>query len=112
MYLRIDAANGVVALTIHSCNGLKISDLLGSIDPYVTVHVGNENSPELARTRVIENNKNPVFNQVLYILLNGLTDSLFLTVKDRNTGRKDGVVGVSCFDLKELAENENNLEGL
>ncbi|CAO3617263.1 unnamed protein product [Cunninghamella echinulata] len=107
-----DSANGVIALTIHSCNGLKVTDLLGSIDPYITVHVGNENSPELARTRVIENNKNPVFNQVLYILLNGLTESLFLTIKDRNTGRKDGVVGVSCFDLKELAENENNLEGL
>lgn len=112
IYLFLDAANGVLAITIHSAHSLKLVDLIGSLDPYITVHLGNEQSPILSKTRTIENNKNPVYNEVLYVLLNGLTDSLFLTVKDKNTGRKDGTVGVASFDLKELADNEDNLEGL
>ncbi|CAO3626810.1 unnamed protein product [Cunninghamella blakesleeana] len=107
-----NAANGVLALTIHSANSLRLVDLIGNIDPYITIHLGNEQNPLVAKTRIIENNKNPVYNEVLYILLNGLTDPLFLTVKDRNTGRKDGTVGVASFDLKELSDNEDNLEGL
>ncbi|KAI8059246.1 C2 domain-containing protein [Gongronella butleri] len=104
-------ANGVLALTIHSAQGLKTSDLLGSLDPYITAHLGNENNEVLARTKCFENNKNPVFNETLLILINKTTDTLYLNVKDRNTGRKDGEIGVAKFDLSELAENENVIDG-
>ncbi|KAI8084738.1 C2 domain-containing protein [Halteromyces radiatus] len=107
-----ESANGVLALSIHSANGLKISDFLGTLDPYIKVHVGSEQNPELGRTQTIEDNNNPQWNETLYILLNNLTDTLSLYIKDRNTGRKDGDVGMASFDLKELGENDNVLDGL
>ncbi|CAO3584473.1 unnamed protein product [Absidia cylindrospora] len=108
----LDSANGVLALTIHSATGLKITDFFGSLDPYLSIHVGSEKNPELGRTQCIEDNNNPRYNETLFILLNGPKDTLYLNVKDRNTGRKDGEVGVASFDLKELDENDNTLDGL
>ncbi|KAI8329298.1 C2 domain-containing protein [Chlamydoabsidia padenii] len=107
-----DSANGVLALTIHSGNNLKLGDLLGSLDPYITVHLGNKKNSELGRTQCIEANNNPQWNETLFILLNAPTDTLYFNVKDRNVGRKDGDVGLASIDLKELGDNDNNLDGL
>lgn len=111
-FILLESANGVLALTIHSAAGLKITDFFGSLDPYLSIHVGNEKNSEVGRTRCIENNNNPQFNETLFILLNGPKDTLYLNAKDRNTGRKDGDVGFASFDLKELEENDNTLDGL
>jgi Ca2+-dependent lipid-binding protein len=102
----------VLALTIHSGNSLKTSDFLGSLDPYLTIHVGSEKSNELGRTKCIEDNNNPQWNETIFILLNSPTDMLYLNVKDRNVGRKDTDVGIASIDLKDLAENDNSLDGL
>ncbi|KAI8344503.1 C2 domain-containing protein [Chlamydoabsidia padenii] len=108
----LDSANGVLALTIHSGTGLKSSDFLGSLDPYLTIHVGSEKSNELGHTKCIEDNNNPQWNETIFVLLNGPTDNLYLSVKDRNVGRKDAEVGIASIDLKELAETDNFLDGL
>lgn len=108
----LDSANGVLALTVHAGSGLKLGDFLGSLDPYLTVHLGSDKSPELGRTQCIEANNNPQWNETLFILLNSPMETLYLNVLDRNVGRKDGEVGVASLDLKELADNDNSLDGL
>ncbi|ORX61723.1 hypothetical protein DM01DRAFT_32143 [Hesseltinella vesiculosa] len=108
----LTTANGILALTIHSAQGLKTSDLLGSLDPYITAHLGNENNTVLGQTKCLENNNNPVFSETLLVLVNSTTETLFLNVRDRNTGRKDGDVGVAKFDLNELVDNENIIDGI
>jgi Ca2+-dependent lipid-binding protein len=108
----LDAANGVLAVTIYSAQGLKANDLFGSLDPYTVFRVGNVNNPELARTTAIENTANPKWNETHFVLLNNLNDILLFQVMDRNAGRNDVEIGVANFDLKDLEENENGIEGL
>ncbi|KAG1446953.1 hypothetical protein G6F56_009414 [Rhizopus delemar] len=108
----LESANGVLAVTIYSANGLKPHDLFGSLDPYVTFHVGNLHNSELARTSAVENSNNPKWNETHFLLLNNLNDILCFQVWDRNTGRSDADVGVANLDLKQVQENQNKIEGL
>ncbi|KAJ2964405.1 hypothetical protein NQZ79_g602 [Umbelopsis isabellina] len=108
----LEAANGVLAITIYSASNIKGNDVFGSVDPYITFHTGNPKNKELARTSAIENTSSPRWNETHFILLNSLNDSLCLNLMDRNVGRKDSSLGIVNMELKELAENENTLEGL
>ncbi|RCI05087.1 hypothetical protein CU098_011999 [Rhizopus stolonifer] len=108
----INAANGVLAVTIYAAHGLKPSDLFGSLDPYCIFRVGDIHDPEQARTKAIENNNNPQWNETHFILLNSLNDTLCFQIMDRNTGRNDSDVGVATLALKDVEENQNALEGL
>ncbi|KAI9316811.1 C2 domain-containing protein [Dichotomocladium elegans] len=109
----LTAANGVLAITVYGANNLKPNDMFGSLDPYVTFHIANTSNPEMARTAAIEDTTNPKWNETHFILLNSLNnDSIYLQVMDRNSGRKDASVGVASFDLKELAESDNVVDGL
>ncbi|KAI7867816.1 C2 domain-containing protein [Spinellus fusiger] len=106
----LDAANGVLGLTLYSANNLKGSDLFGSLDPYVTFHIGNTMNTELGRTAAFEDTSDPKWDETHFLLINTLSDNLCLQVMDRNVGRKDTLVGVAMFDLKELLEQQ--AEGL
>ncbi|KAF7727699.1 hypothetical protein EC973_007255 [Apophysomyces ossiformis] len=108
----LDAANGVLAITVYSAHGLKGTDMFGSLDPYITFHSGNVNNPELGRTSAFENTTNPKWNETYFLLLNNLNDEFYVRVMDRNTGRKDSEIGVANFDLKELEEANNVVDGL
>jgi Ca2+-dependent lipid-binding protein len=101
-----------LVVKIHSASGLKDSDLFGTLDPYITLHIGNANNAEVGRTKYIEDNKNPKFDETLFVLLNTVNETLVLEVMDRNTGRSDGNLGTCTFDLKTLAESDNLIEGL
>ncbi|KAG1427091.1 hypothetical protein G6F57_023275 [Rhizopus arrhizus] len=50
----LEAANGVLAVTLYSANGLNPNYIFGSLDPYFAFHVGNVHSPELARSTAVE----------------------------------------------------------
>ncbi|KAI9473518.1 MAG: C2 domain-containing protein [Benjaminiella poitrasii] len=109
----LDSANGVLVIKIHSASGLKDNDLFGTLDPYITIHIGNPNNAELGRTKCIEDSRHPKFDETLFVLLNSvLNDTLVLEVMDRNTGRSDSSIGTCTFDLKTLAESDNLVEGL
>lgn len=97
---------------IHSATGLKDNDLFGTLDPYITFHIGNEKNAEVGRTKAIEDNHNPKFDETMFILLNHTKDILLLDVKDKNVGRSDTSVGLCTFDLKKLDEADNVVEGL
>ncbi|CEP18365.1 hypothetical protein [Parasitella parasitica] len=108
----LDAANGVLAVTIYSANNLKPNDLFGSLDPYCTFHVGNVHNAELARTTAIENTSHPKWNETHFVLLNSLNDILCFQILDRNNGRNDAEIGVANLDLKDVEENDGAIEGL
>jgi Ca2+-dependent lipid-binding protein len=108
----LEAANGVLAVTIYSASGIKSGDIFGSIDPYITFHTGNTKNKELARTSAVENSTSPRWNETHFILLNNLKETLCLQLMDRNVGRKDASLGTVNLELKELEENDNLLEGL
>lgn len=97
---------------IHSASGLKDGDLFGTLDAYITVHIGNVKNAELGRTKHVENSKNPKFDETLFVLLNNSNETLVLEVMDRNVGRSDSSIGSCSVDLKTLAESDNLLEGL
>lgn len=101
-----------MVVKIHSASGLKDIDLFGSLDPYITLHIGNAKNAELGRTKHVEDNRNPKFDETLFVLLNNVNDVLVMEVMDRNVGRTDASVGGCTFDLKALAESDNLLEGL
>ncbi|KAI8070792.1 C2 domain-containing protein [Gongronella butleri] len=107
----LDDKNGVVAVTLYSASNLKATDFFGSLDPYVSLHLGNVHADPVALTKCIEDTSNPKWNETHYVLINNLNDSVFMQVMDRNSGRKDAVVGVTNVELKQL-EEERSLEGL
>ncbi|KAI9319764.1 C2 domain-containing protein [Dichotomocladium elegans] len=101
------SANGVLAITVHSASNLKEVDLLGTMDPYITFHLGNVRNPELGRTSAHEDTTDPRWNETHFVLLNKLAGTLYLQVMDRNSGRKDTVVGVAHVSLQEVADADN-----
>ncbi|KAG2237442.1 hypothetical protein INT48_009571, partial [Thamnidium elegans] len=108
----LEAANGVLAVTLYSANGLKPNDLFGSLDPYCVFKVGDIHNPELARTNAVENANNPKWNETHFVLLNNLNDIFCFQIMDRNSGRNDAEVGVANLSLKDLKESDNAMEGL
>ncbi|CCG84874.1 protein of unknown function [Taphrina deformans PYCC 5710] len=99
----IDSAVGVAVVTIHSCHGLRNTDLgSGTPDPYVTLSLSNG---EVSRTQIIKSQTDPKFDEKKTILLTTLTDALRLEVFDYNEVRKDKVLGLTTFDLKLLEED-------
>lgn len=106
----IDQAIGVLAVTLHGAQGLRNPDKFsGTPDPYVIVSLNNR--LELARTKIINENANPRWNETKYIIITSLKDVLTLQVFDFNDIRKDKELGTASFDLAVL-EDESQQENL
>ena len=73
--VRKDSINnaGTFEVTVVKCNNLKDADWQGTSDPYVVVRVGavgskwDDNAQNQAKTKQLENNLNPEFNETLSI---------------------------------------------
>ncbi|KAH0562191.1 hypothetical protein GP486_003113 [Trichoglossum hirsutum] len=105
----VDQAIGVLAVTIHSANGLKNPDKFsGTPDPYTVVSLNGRD--ELARTRTIKENANPKWGETKYVIISSLKDSLTLQIYDWNEYRKDRELGTATFALENVEaqpEHEN-----
>ncbi|KAI9891147.1 MAG: hypothetical protein M1814_002990 [Vezdaea aestivalis] len=105
----VDQAVGIVAITLHGAQGLKNPDKFsGTPDPYVKVLL--DNRTELARTKIIQENANPKWNETKYIIVTSLKDSINLQIYDYNEIRKDKELGIATFPLERCendAEHEN-----
>ena len=100
----VDQAIGVLAVTIHGAQGLKNTDkLAGTPDPYTVVSLNNR-SP-LGKSKTIQENANPRWNQTIHVIITSLTDALTLQVYDWNEYRKDKELGVATFALDQLEQN-------
>ncbi|CAG8444217.1 9112_t:CDS:10 [Funneliformis mosseae] len=99
----IDSAIGVLKLNIHSARGLRNADRFGSSDPYVKLAIhGNQ---ELAKTKVIEDSVDPIWNETHFLILSTLNEVLRLELWDFNGLSKDKPLGIATFELKTLLTN-------
>jgi Ca2+-dependent lipid-binding protein len=99
----VDQAIGVVAITIHSGQGLKNPDKFsGNPDPYAVVSLNSRDA--LAQTKIVKENANPKWNETKYIIVTSLTDSLTLQIYDYNEFRKDKELGTAIFPLEKLEQ--------
>lgn len=99
----VDQAVGVLAVTLHGAHGLKNTDnFAGSVDPYASITLNQRQ--ELARTKTVDDNPNPRWNETHYIIISSFNDSLDIQVFDKNDFRKSKKLGVASFALENLEE--------
>ncbi|OAY23751.1 hypothetical protein MANES_18G104300v8 [Manihot esculenta] len=85
-------------VSVVKARDLPIMDVSGSVDPYVEVKLGNYKG----RTKHLEKNQNPVWNQIFAFSKDRLQSNLLeVTVKDKDFV-KDDFVGRYFFDLSEV----------
>lgn len=105
----VDQAIGVLQVTFHGAHGLKNPDKFsGTPDPYAVVSINNRDP--LGKTKTVEQNANPRWNETVNVILTSLREPLTIQVYDYNEFRKDKELGVCTFNLEDLqndAEHEN-----
>ncbi|KAL7422727.1 Tricalbin-2 [Cryptotrichosporon argae] len=100
----LDAAIGVLKITVNDARGLKAVKIGGGApDPYVTVSLGAK--PPVAKTRTIESTSNPSWQESHFILINTLADVLNLSLYDYNDHRPDNLLGAVTHELATLGED-------
>ncbi|KAJ8084377.1 Tricalbin-2 [Marasmius tenuissimus] len=94
---------GVVRLWLDRATDVKNVEaaLGGKSDPYVRVQVNNVTK---ARTEVINNNLNPVWDQIVYIPIHSLKESLLLECMDYQHLTRDRSLGTVELHLSDIAE--------
>ncbi|CAG8454346.1 2027_t:CDS:10 [Ambispora leptoticha] len=98
----LDAAIGVLKLTIFNAKGLKNVETFGTSDPYVKILLNG--STELAHTKVINDSLNPYWNETHFIVLTNLQDTINFELFDKNVGR-DKSLGSASFACNLLQDN-------
>ena len=105
----VDQAIGVLQVTFHGAQGLKNPDkFAGTPDPYAVVSINNRDA--LGRTKTVEQNASPRWNETVNVILTSLREPLTIQVYDYNEYRKDKEVGIATFNLEQLEtdpEHEN-----
>ncbi|PON20466.1 hypothetical protein TGAM01_v210697 [Trichoderma gamsii] len=105
----VDQAVGVLVVTLHGAYNLKNTDnFAGTVDPYAILTLNGRQ--ELARTKVVDDNANPRWNETHYIIVTSFTDTLNIQVFDKNGFRKSKELGMASFPLErieDLHEYEN-----
>ncbi|RXW22896.1 hypothetical protein EST38_g2942 [Candolleomyces aberdarensis] len=100
----LDAAIGVLKVTVHSARGVKGVKIGGGTpDPFVALSL-NERA-EIARTRWKSNTYNPTWVETKYILINNLHERLILNLYDYNEHRSHSKLSSASFDLAKLEED-------
>ncbi|XWS35707.1 hypothetical protein CRYUN_Cryun20dG0019600 [Craigia yunnanensis] len=90
---------GKLTVTVVKANDLKNMEMIGKSDPYVVVHI----RPLFkVKTKVIDNNLNPVWNQTFDLIAEDReTQALTVEVFDQDIGQ-DKRLGIAKFRLIEL----------
>lgn len=106
----LDAANGVLKLTIKDGRGIKATKIGGGApDPYVAISLGAD--PPVARTKTIDSTTTPTWNDTQFVLIKSLNDILNLNLFDYNSNRPDSHLGTVSQELTSLAD-DNQQEGI
>ncbi|KAG2350711.1 tricalbin [Suillus weaverae] len=93
---------GIVRLWLRKATDVKNVEaaLGGKSDPYVRVLVNNVT---LGRTEVINNNLNPEWDQIIYIPVHSLRESMFMEVMDYQHLTKDRSLGSVELRVSDIA---------
>ncbi|KAF9026598.1 C2 domain-containing protein [Rhodocollybia butyracea] len=100
---------GVVKLHLDKATDVKNVEatLGGKSDPYVRVQVNNVTK---GRTEVMNNNLNPVWDQILYIPVHSLKQALLLECMDYQHLTKDRSLGSVDLRIETLAVEHDDVE--
>nr|KYP64261.1 Extended synaptotagmin-2 [Cajanus cajan] len=100
---------GTLRVNIIKANDLKNMEMIGKSDPYVVLHI----RPLFkVKTKVIDNNLNPVWNEVFDLIAEDKeTQSLVLEVLDKDIGqdKRLGIVKLPLNDLEAETAKEFEL---
>ncbi|KAF9535478.1 C2 domain-containing protein [Crepidotus variabilis] len=93
---------GVVRLVVNKAIDVKNVEaaLGGKSDPYVRVQVQNVTK---GRTEVINNNLNPVWDQIIYIPVHSLRENLLLECMDYQHLTRDRSLGTTELHVSDIA---------
>ncbi|KAF9452575.1 transmembrane protein [Macrolepiota fuliginosa MF-IS2] len=106
----LDAAIGVLQVTVHSARGIKGTKIGGGTpDPYVSLTINDRQ--ELARTKYKLNTYNPTWMETKFILVNSIDENLMLHLYDFNDHRKNTLLSSASFELAKLHEDSSH-EGI
>lgn len=104
VHLLIGQANGVLAVTVHSCSRINASDT--TLNPFIRFFL--DKAQELEKTAVLENTRTPQWNETKFLLLNNLDAILTMELRTTNNTKKAGKrLARSHFDLKDMKEEED-----
>ena len=97
--------SAVLTIGIIAARGLEAMDSNGTSDPYVVVHVGSEKR----KTKVIQKELNPQWNEKFDILVTDVQGTLRLQVYDKDLIGSDDLIGetmipISTFVGKKLTQ--------
>ncbi|CAH9112977.1 unnamed protein product [Cuscuta epithymum] len=95
----MDNLLGILKVRIKRGVNLAVRDVRTS-DPYVVVKMGKQK----VKTRVIEKDVNPVWNEDLTLSVSDPNLPIKLTVYDHDTFSKDDKMGDAEFDIKPFLE--------
>ncbi|KAM0250555.1 hypothetical protein ACHAQJ_008565 [Trichoderma viride] len=99
----VDQAVGVLVVTLHGAYNLKNTDnFAGTVDPYAILTLNGRQ--ELARTKTVDDNANPRWNETHYIIVTSLNDTLNIQVFDKNGFRKSKELGMASFPLERIED--------
>ncbi|KAJ0241177.1 Protein C2-DOMAIN ABA-RELATED 9 [Hirschfeldia incana] len=94
-----DKPLGILRVHVKRGINLAIRDSTSS-DPYVVVTLGNQK----LKTRVINNNCNPVWNEQLTLSIKDVNDPIRLTVYDKDRFSGDDKMGDAEIDMRPFLE--------
>ncbi|KAI8455528.1 C2 domain-containing protein [Phakopsora pachyrhizi] len=102
---------GVLKFWFNRAEDLKNVEQLtgGKSDPYVRVM---RSGITLARTQIHNNNLDPEFDEIIYVPIHRLKDSLRLEVMDYQHLTKDRSLGIIDLEVTNLIETQKSDEGL
>ncbi|KAI8070191.1 C2 domain-containing protein [Thamnidium elegans] len=101
---------GVVRVDFKSAKDLKNVESLtgGKSDPYVRIMSGAQ---VRGQTERVDDDLDPVWNQILYVPVHSKRDDLVLEVMDYNDVTKDKSLGITDLFLKDLMKETKTEDG-
>lgn len=99
-------AVGVARIRVFAGRNLRNVEIGSSSDPYVAIS-GNKGIV-LGRTKTINNNLNPFWDEIHYVPVNSIKQTVDFTVFDYEKLKKDRSLGRARFDLNEIIEEHKD----
>ncbi|XP_063151484.1 multiple C2 and transmembrane domain-containing protein 1 [Candoia aspera] len=89
-------------ITLRRGTNLAARDRRGTSDPYVKFKLGGK---EVFRSKTINKNLNPIWEERTSILIEHLREQLYIKVFDYDFGLQDDFMGSAFLDLSSLEQN-------
>ncbi|KAG0205878.1 hypothetical protein BGX28_002568 [Mortierella sp. GBA30] len=93
---------GVIRIQMFAGRDIRNVEIGGSSDPYVVIT--GDKGISRGRTKVIDNNLNPVWNEIFYVTVNSMKQTFEFECFDFQKVTKDRTLGKTEFSVSEIVE--------